>query len=109
MDARRSPERVLMREPTNQSPDFRLCDGSASPSGPTLAAPVQPPTEARPADDGIRLDDKQMAPPVAADPGQEDPQSAIRCPQPRSSGCSLQDFDLVSQGEVLEGQLVAGA
>jgi hypothetical protein len=30
-------------------------------------------------------------------------------PQPRSSGCSLQDFNLVSQGEVLEGQLLAGA
>jgi hypothetical protein len=62
-----------------------------------------------PADDGIRLDDNQMPSPVAADPGQDDPQSPIRGPQPRSSGCSLQDFDLVPQGEVLEGQLLAGA
>jgi hypothetical protein len=62
-----------------------------------------------PTDDGIRLDDKQMAPPVRADPGEKNPESPIRGPQPRSPGCSLQNFDLVPQGEVLEGQLLAGA
>lgn len=62
-----------------------------------------------PADDGIRLDDNQMPSPVTTDPGQDDSQSPIRGPQPRSSGRSLQDFDLVAQGEVLEGQLLTGA
>jgi hypothetical protein len=62
-----------------------------------------------PADDGIRPDDNQMPPPVAADPGQENPQSSIRCPKPGPSGRSPQDFDLVPQCEVLEGQLLAGA
>jgi len=62
-----------------------------------------------PRDDGIRLDDNQIPSPVAADPGQEDPQSPIRGPQPRSFGCSLQDFNLAPQGEVLDSQLLAGA
>lgn len=73
MDAGRSPGQVSLRQPANQSPDFRLCDGSTSPSGPTLPAPVEPPAEAMPADDGIRLDDNQMAPPVPADPGEKEP------------------------------------
>jgi hypothetical protein len=62
-----------------------------------------------PADDGIRLDHNQMPPPVPAEPGEEDPESPICGSEPRSPGRSLQDFDLVPQGEVLEGQLVAGA
>jgi hypothetical protein len=30
-----------------------------------------------PTDDGIRLDDKQMAPPVRADPGEKDPKRTL--------------------------------
>jgi hypothetical protein len=60
-------------------------------------------------DDGIRLDDNQMAPPVRADPGERNPESTIGGPELRSSGCPLQDFDLVPQGEVLDGQLLTGA
>jgi hypothetical protein len=62
-----------------------------------------------PTDDGIRLEDNQMAPPVAADPVEKDPKRTVCSSEPRSSGRSLQDFDLVSQGEVLDGQLSAGA
>jgi hypothetical protein len=52
-----------------------------------------------------------MAPPIPADPGEQDPEGAIRSSEPRSSGRSPQDLDLVPQGEVevLEGQLPAGA
>jgi hypothetical protein len=62
-----------------------------------------------PADHSIRLDDNQMASPVLADPGEQDPESAIRASEPRLSRRALKDLKLMSQGEVLEGQLLAGA
>ena len=109
VDARRAPERVLSRQLANQSPHLSFHEPSPPASRPTPAPPVQPPAQAVPADDCVRLDDKQMATPLVADPAEQDPERAIGGSEARSTGRTLQDRDLVPQGEVLEGQLLSGA
>jgi hypothetical protein len=60
------------------------------------------------ADDSVRLDDRRTATPLAKDTREQRPESAVRGLQARSPCCSSQDFELMSQGNVLEDQFAAG-
>jgi hypothetical protein len=67
VDARGAPEWVLRREPMDQSADLELDARPTQAPLSALSPPVQPPPQPVPADDGLRLDDGQVAPPVAAE------------------------------------------
>jgi hypothetical protein len=62
-----------------------------------------------PADDGFGLDNGQVTPPVSPESAKEHPERAIGGSEPWPSRSPLQDLELVSQGEVLEGQMSTGA
>ena len=62
-----------------------------------------------PADDGLGLDDGQVVDPVTQESRYPDPKCTFSGPARRPPGSALQNFDLVAQGEVLEGELQPGA
>jgi len=62
-----------------------------------------------PAQDGIGGDDPEGLPPPGPDPGQPDPEEAIRPVQPGPRRCSHVDGELVPQGEILESELAVAA
>ena len=62
------------------------------------------PTEYR-----VWLDDGQATPPIGKEPGEKCPENPIRRSEPRSLGIPLQDLELVTEGNVLQGELSAGS
>ena len=66
------------------------------------AAPLPP-------EDGVGGHDQEGLPPPGPDAGQPDPQEAICPPQPWPWHRSLVHGELVTQGEVLEGELAVAA
>jgi hypothetical protein len=93
----------------DQNPHLGLDEGSAGPSTVALPSPVQPPSEPVPADDSVGMDNGQVTPPIPEDPGKQNPERAIGGSEPWPSRSPLQDLELLSQGEVLEGQMSTGA
>ncbi len=61
-----------------------------------------------PADNGLWLHDDEGPSPVPPDPRQEDPEQAIGFRQSRSLGGTLQDGKLLSESQILEGQVSIG-
>lgn len=57
-----------------------------------------------PSDDGLGLDDGQRFPPTLPQPGQEDPKKPIRPAKPRPPRSSLEDRELMSEGQVLDSE-----
>jgi hypothetical protein len=93
----------------DQGANLGLDDRATRPPLPTLASPVQPQSQAVPADDGLVLDDGQVTLPVAQGPRDPDSKRAISGPELWSPRRSLHNFELVAQGEVFEGDLLPGA
>ena len=58
-----------------------------------------------PRDDRLRSYDDQRLPPILPIPGQPAPEEAIRPSQPRSRAFSLEDGELLTKGEVLQGDI----
>lgn len=54
-----------------------------------------------PTDDGVRLHDEEAGSPAGPEAGELDPQDSIPLSQHRPFRRSLQDAELMSQGEVL--------
>ncbi len=61
-----------------------------------------------PADDGVGLDEGQVTPPFGEIPGEESPKCPVCGPESRPLGVSLQNLELMSKGDVLQGELLAG-
>jgi hypothetical protein len=64
---------------------------------------------ALPPQDGVGRHDDQGLPPAGPDPGQPDPQEAIRRAQSGPRCSSFVHGELLAQGEVLEGELTMTA
>ena len=62
-----------------------------------------------PADDGLRLDDVERYTPIGPEVGKEVPESPVPPAQARAARVALKHFDLVVQGEFLQGQGVPGS
>lgn len=62
-----------------------------------------------PADNGVRLDDGQVASPIRENPGENGPKCPIEWPESRSLGVSLQNVELVAKGDVLKEELPTGS
>src|SRR5215831_11910142 len=99
-----SPVGVLIRQPSNQAPDFIGYLGAAAPR-PRPPAPVQTETSAVPADDSLGLhDDQDIGPtePEAAERGPEEPvQRVQRWPRP----FAFEYGELLPKGENLQGRI----
>jgi len=57
-----------------------------------------------PADEGVGLDDGQVASPIRENPGENGPKCHIRRPESGPIGVSLHNLELMAKCEVLQGQ-----
>jgi len=57
-----------------------------------------------PADNGLRLHQKQMGAPVFTEALQEDSEDPVPTPEPRSLVASPKDRKLLAEGQVFQGQ-----
>jgi hypothetical protein len=62
---------------------------------------------ALPAQDGVGRDNDQRLPPASPDSGQAGPEQTVRCAEPRRRQPSLVDGELLTEGEVLQGEAMA--
>lgn len=98
-----------MRDPADQVDGGDLDAGASSLAGAGLPAPVEAPSLPVPGDHGGRFDEAQGPAPVAPAAGQHDPERLVGGAELGAGAGALQHDDLLAQGEVLEGQLLAGA
>jgi len=108
MNSRGAPERVRGGHAHDQGPnlgvDGRAAGGPAGELGPVLAETTPLP----PQDSAGGDDDERLLPP-GPDPGQRDPEEAVRRTKLGSRRASLVDGELVAQGEILESELPVAA
>jgi hypothetical protein len=78
VNARRSPQRILAAQRSNQVPDFARHYGPSSSAVPNLPGPKQAEAFAVPGDDGLGFDDDQRGPPIGPDSRQPRPEHAVR-------------------------------
>jgi SAM-dependent methyltransferase len=102
-----APARVLVRHPSNQLPDLgtqaRTAESSAGPP-----PPERLPAAAVPADDRRRLDEHEVAPPVAAHEANEEPEEPIAAMEARAPPRrTAQHRELLAQEQVLGDQVGA--
>ncbi len=58
-----------------------------------------------PPDDGLRLDEDEAGTPVRPEPRQASPEESIATAEPGSIDTSLQNGELLPEGEIFESQL----
>ena len=102
MDTRRTPEWVFKRYPADHRSHLDRNLGSAS-SRIAPPTPVKPPTGSVPTNDGVGLDDGQVAAPVWEKAGEESPKRSIRRLQEWPLRVALENLKLMAQCDVLEG------
>ena len=107
LDSWGSPERILPRHATDESPHLGIDLRSTDLAEPRLPPPVQPEALPMPTDDRFRLDDDEDGAPIRPEAGQPSPEDPVALPEPRPFRALLQDRDLLPEGEVLGGQLGA--
>ena len=105
MDSRSAPRRVFPTHAADQFTGVFRNSGPASLAVADLPCPERPKQLPVPADDCLRLNNHQPRPPVGAQPGDSDPEQAVRCVQPRTLRRSpAKDQQLMAQREVLHLQ-----
>ena len=77
--------------------------------GPGAPPPIEPPTLAVPADDGLRPDEDQMPPPIPVEPAGEHPEEPVPAVQSWAAPGSEGDLELLAQEEILEKEVVLAA
>src|SRR6516162_4047978 len=101
MNARRSPQEIGLAHLLNQIAN-RSSQTWPSRTAARFAGPIarkHPPT---PAQDGVRLQDAQPAPPARPETGQHNPQQAVRWPKAETTWRALlQDGDLMAESNDL--------
>ncbi len=103
-----APERVLLGHGCNQFPDFHAqARSTQSPAG--APPPIEPPTQAVPADDCLRPDENQMPPPIAMESADDQPEQLVPGAQAWAALGSESDLELLAQEEILEKEVVAAA
>jgi hypothetical protein len=61
-----------------------------------------------PADHGVWLDDDQHVRPAGPESGQDEPEGTVDLEQAWASSSALEVGQLLTEGEVLQGQVLAG-
>ena len=109
MDSGRTPERIGGGHFSDEGADLGV-DRRAAPGGPAgEPGPVLAEAAPLPTQDGVGGHDDERRPPPGPDPGEPDPEEAIRPAQPGPGHRSLVHGELVAQGEVLQGELAMAA
>ena len=62
-----------------------------------------------PADDGVGLDDGKVPSPIGEKTGENGPKCPVRRPELGTLGVSLQNLELMAEGDVLKEELAAGS
>ena len=109
MDAWRTPQRIRGGHTPDQSLELRV-DGRAT-SGRTAreSGPVLTKASPLPPQDGVGSDDHEGLLPPGPDSGQPDPEEAITSAERRSRHLSFVYGELLTQGQILEGQVAVAA
>ena len=109
VDARGAPERIRGGHLPHEAGDLGIDAGATTgrptgEPGPVLAEPT-----ALPSEDGSGCHDNQCLPPPGPNPGQGGPEQAVGLVELRARRHSLVDGELLTQGQVLEGELAVAA
>src|SRR5215469_5601141 len=107
MKARRSPQEIGLAHLLNQIAN-RSSQTWPSRRATRFAGPIARKRPSTPAQDGVRLQDAQPAPPARPETGQANPQQAVRLPKAETTWRALlQDGDLMAESHDLS--LLSGA
>ena len=108
VDPGSSPGRVFLSHRPDQIAKLSSDLGSAGVAT-RKQAPVAAETGAMPADDGLRFHDHQHARPFRPETSKAQPEETIAKPQLGSRVLTLEDADLLPQGDELQSQVMSGA
>jgi hypothetical protein len=106
---RGAPHKGGLGHSGDEGPDLGV-DPRAAYRGPAgEGGPVLTEATSLPPQDGVGPHDHQGLPPTGPDPGQPDPEQAVRRTKLGPRHRPLVDGELVAQGQVLEGELAVAA
>src|SRR5713226_4352037 len=103
-DPRRSPGRILARHSSNQVANLLVNPWASDPASSGLPAPIVLETLAVPLNHRLGFHDHQDGAPVPPQMRQGDPEQAISVTKSRSIRRTVQDQQLLSQGQILRRQ-----
>jgi hypothetical protein len=103
------PQEIHRRHCSDEGGDLRVDRRAAHPRAAGEPRPVLTEATVLPPQDSVGRHDDQSLPPAGPDSGQPNPQEAICPAQPGPGYRSLVHGELVTQGEVLEGELAVAA
>jgi hypothetical protein len=109
MDARRTPEGIRRGHAPDQSLDLRVDGRATSGRAARELGPVLAKASPLPPQDGVGSDDHEGLLPPGPDSGQPDPEKAITSAERRPGHRSFVHGELLTQGQILEGQLAVAA
>ncbi len=99
-----APQRILPRHPGDEVANLGAeAWPAARPSG--LPPPEEAPTLAVPAEDRLRLDEHQVAPPIAAEAPHHEPEGSVPSAEPRVRTGTERDGKLLAKQEVLQHEV----
>ena len=109
MDSRGAPQGIHRRHVSDEGGDLRVERRAAHPRAAGEPRPVLPEATALPPQDRVGRHDDQSLPPAGPDSGQPHPQEAIHRAQSGPRRRSFVHGELLTQGEVLQGELAVAA
>jgi hypothetical protein len=109
MDAWRTPEGIRRGHAPDQSLDLGVDGRATSGRAARELGPVPAKAPPLPPQDGVGSDDHEGLLPPGPDSGQPDPEEAINSAEGRPRHRSFVHGELLTQGQILEGQLVVAA
>jgi hypothetical protein len=109
MDAWRTPEGIRRGHAPDQSLDLRVDGRATSGRAARELGPVLTKTSPLPPQDSVGSDDHEGLLPPGPGSGQSDPEKAITSAERRPGHRSFVHGELLTQGQILEGQLAVAA
>ena len=107
MDPRGTPGRVLSSHLANEVAQLAVDAGPARAPWARSPSPEQAEAQSMPANHGVGLHDDEDICPPRPEPAKEDPEEPVRGRQPGPRPPLREDGDLLTEGEVLEGEVGA--
>ena len=109
MDAWRTPEGIRRGHAPDQSLDLGVDGRATSGRAARELGPVLAEAAALPPQDSVRSHDHEGLLPPGPDSGQPDPEKAITSAERRPGHRSFVHIELLTQGQILKGQLAVAA
>ncbi len=106
-DPRHTPRAVFLGHPMDQRDDLGLDTWPAARIDPGFPTPEQLESFSMPSDHRVGIHDGQARAPTAPAMGQQHPKHSVRGPELWALDASTKDGDLLTKGQVFQGQLEA--